>query len=100
MYLNNPSSNYQPYQSVGSLSMVSLPQIRQQENLDYLENLCSFIDQMNLNPLWFEAETPADKLKLLEVYQTAINYSKNLSQAYESEHKNLEERTRKLREAN
>jgi hypothetical protein len=36
MYFNNSSSSYQPYQSVGSLSMVSLSQIREEENLDYL----------------------------------------------------------------
>ena len=34
--------------------MVDIGQITAEENLDYLENLCSFIDQMNLNPLWFE----------------------------------------------
>lgn len=84
MFFNSPSS-YQPYSSLGSLSMVSLAQIQQEENLDYLENLCNFIDQMNLNPLWFESENPSDKLKILEIYQTAINYSKNLSQAYHKE---------------
>ena len=53
MYFTNQSSTYQPYESVGALSMVSIPQIQEEQNIDYLENLCAFADQMNLNPLWY-----------------------------------------------
>lgn len=48
------SALYQLTESVGAVSMVNLDQIRKQENLDYLEHLCSFIDRMNINPIWFE----------------------------------------------
>jgi hypothetical protein len=82
MYLPNQSSSYQPYESVGALSMVSVEQLQEEENLDYLENLCGFVDHMNINPLWFESETAADRLKLIQIYQTAINYSANLSRGY------------------
>lgn len=47
------SSLYQLTESVGAVSMVSTDQIRKQENLDYLEHLCSFIERMNINPIWF-----------------------------------------------
>jgi hypothetical protein len=53
MNLGNNSSTYQPYESVGALAMVDLSQITAEQNLDYLENLCGFIDHMNINPLWF-----------------------------------------------
>lgn len=36
MYSTGQSSTYQPYESVGALSMVSVPQIQQEEDLDYL----------------------------------------------------------------
>jgi hypothetical protein len=78
-------SIYQPYESIGALTMVSVDQIQEDENLDYLEHLCTFIDRMNINPLWYEQESADNKLKLMEIYQLAINYSKNLSNSYKEE---------------
>ena len=59
--------------------MVNLSTIIQTQNLDYLEHLCSFIQTMNINPLWYQQEYPDNKLKMLEIYQTAITYSHNLA---------------------
>ena len=37
------TSYQQAYESVGSLSMVSIEQIKQDNNIDYLENVCTYI---------------------------------------------------------
>ena len=47
-------SAYQPYNSIGTLTVVNLQQIEQDQNLDYLEHLCTYIHTMNINPLWFQ----------------------------------------------
>ena len=65
--------------------MVNVEYIKSEENIDYLEQLCGFIENMNINPLWFDSESDKNKLKLLQVFQLAITYSKNLSQSYKAE---------------
>jgi hypothetical protein len=59
------STLYQLTESVGAVSMVSIDQIKKEENLDYLEHLCTFIDRMNINPIWFESEDHNNKAKIL-----------------------------------
>ena len=79
------TSYQQPCSSVGALNMVNVEYIKSEENIDYLEQLCGFIENMNINPLWFDSESDKNKLKLLQVFQLAITYSKNLSQSYKAE---------------
>jgi hypothetical protein len=59
------SSLYQLTESVGAVAMVNVEHIKKQENLDYLEHLCSFINRMNINPIWFENEELTNRLKIL-----------------------------------
>ena len=97
-FANQSSSCHQPYESVGALSMVNTSQIRDEQNLDYLQKLCGFMDHMNLNPLWYQNQSPADRLKFLQLYQMAINYSSNLSQSYSKEIDELQSKKGKIKE--
>jgi hypothetical protein len=84
------STFYTLNESVGAVSMVNLEQLTRNEDLDYLEHLCSFVDRMNINPIWFDNEEAANRLKVLEIYQLAITYSKNLSLSHKASIKEME----------
>lgn len=79
------------------MTPVHIQNIIKDRNLDYLENLGELAERMNVNPVWYEYETPENKMKLLEIYQLSINYARNTADLYKDVLNDLNDKQYKQR---